>query len=329
VLTQNSEMRKDGVWNWTLPAWVVRRADGTPVNVCPQAGACVKVCYARNGTYEFPDVKAAHLRNLDMVLDDLPGWQKAMAAELAHRRKFRASGVPRLPGLPRGHLTPPVAGLLDWGSQCVRIHDSGDFLNEAYLRAWLQVVWRVPRVLFYAYTKEVALLKRVTATVPVPPNFLWCYSLGGRQDHLIDLDRDYHADVFPDEAAITAAGYYSQDASDLLCVTAPVNRIGIPSNNIPRYRKLMAGRTFAQMEHAAHRHRQPLAIVSAKLLIPRSGDQAVFAILGIILLIIAAFLDATNKDPSAVTWLIIAGAILACIEAALYWHRTGRTYRRA
>jgi hypothetical protein len=24
LLTQNSELRKDRIWNWTLPAWVVR-----------------------------------------------------------------------------------------------------------------------------------------------------------------------------------------------------------------------------------------------------------------------------------------------------------------
>ncbi|WNI20170.1 hypothetical protein RLT57_32035 (plasmid) [Streptomyces sp. ITFR-21] len=31
-----------------------------------------------------------------------------------------------------------------------------------------------------------------------PDNFLWCYSLGGREDHLIDLAHERHADVFPD-----------------------------------------------------------------------------------------------------------------------------------
>jgi hypothetical protein len=64
LLTQNSELRDDGIWNWTLPAWVVRLSDGRSFNVCPSAGACAKVCYARNGTYLFPAVAAAHLDNL-------------------------------------------------------------------------------------------------------------------------------------------------------------------------------------------------------------------------------------------------------------------------
>lgn len=102
-------------------------------------------------------------------------------------------------------------------------------------------------MLFYCYTKEVGLFKRVVDG-SAPVNFLWCYSLGGRQDHLVDRARDRHADVFPDEEAIAAAGYYSQDANDLLCVLAPSNRIGIPANNIPHFRKRMAGRTFSEME---------------------------------------------------------------------------------
>jgi protein gp88 len=252
MLTQNSEMRKDRVWNWTLPAWVARRADGRAVNVCPQAGACVKVCYARNGTYNFPAVKAAHIRNLEQVTDDLSGWLTDMLNELG-RRRYRPTGERRLPWLSRSHLTAAVAGMLDGGSACVRIHDSGDFLSEEYLLAWLAVASSTPDVLFYCYTKEVALLKRV-ASGAAPGNFLWCYSLGGRQDRLVDKDTDRHADVFPDEAAITAAGYYSQDAHDLLCVTAPSNRIGIPANNIPHFRRLMAGRTFAEMEAGARRH---------------------------------------------------------------------------
>lgn len=41
MLTQNTYLRKYGIHNWTLPAWVTRMPDGTNVNVCPAAGACV------------------------------------------------------------------------------------------------------------------------------------------------------------------------------------------------------------------------------------------------------------------------------------------------
>src|SRR5690606_25149431 len=125
------------------------------VNVCPAAGACVKFCYARNGTYNFPAVKAAHTRHLELVLDDLGRFTTTMLNELTARR-FRPKGTPTLPDLPRGHLTPQVAALLEEGAVAVRIHDAGDFLSDEYLLAWLTIAQLTPDVLFFAYTKEVA-----------------------------------------------------------------------------------------------------------------------------------------------------------------------------
>lgn len=92
LLTQNREMRRIRAWNWTLPAWAGRLDDGRTYNTCPSAGVCKYVCYARNGTYLFPAVKAKHQANLKMVLDDLPGWTDAMNAELLHR-KFRGAAI--------------------------------------------------------------------------------------------------------------------------------------------------------------------------------------------------------------------------------------------
>lgn len=48
LLTQNSEMRQIGVWNWSLPAWAGRLADGRTYNTCPSAGICAQACYARS-----------------------------------------------------------------------------------------------------------------------------------------------------------------------------------------------------------------------------------------------------------------------------------------
>ena len=249
--TQNSELRRDGVWNFTLPAWVVELEDGTHFNVCPNAGACAKVCYARNGTYLFRNVRAKHLSNLDVVRS--PGWVDALSQELAHKR-FRPKGTPRtVPGLDRrDHLSPWVRHWLIWGGAAVRIHDSGDFFSRDYLDGWLELARRHYDVLFYAYTKEVTMLRDAAPTLP--PNFLHVYSMGGKQDHLVDKDTERHADVFPDEDAIAAAGYMSQDASDLLAVLLPTTRIGIPLNNIPAHRRRLAGRTFAEAQQDRRRH---------------------------------------------------------------------------
>lgn len=249
-LTQNREMKADGVWNFTLPAWVIELEDGSHFNVCPNAGACAKFCYARNGTYLFPKVKGKHLSNLNLVKDN-PDWIEEITFELAHRR-FRPTGIPRvIPGLQDfTHLSSTVTNWISIGGQAVRIHDSGDFFNEQYLNGWIAVAERFPDILFYAYTKEVALLESRT----LPQNFLHVYSMGGRQDNLVDKETMRHADVFPDLESIEAAGYISQHESDLLCVLLPTTKIGIPQNNIPHFKKRLDGRTFSQAQEDRKTH---------------------------------------------------------------------------
>lgn len=255
LLRQNSELRGDGVWNWTLPAWVTRLPDGRVVNVCPSAGACKDLCYARNGTYLFPKVKAAHQRNLMLTLDSLPLWKDAMLAELAHRR-FRPTGRPRFPqDRDRLVLDEWTEGWMDDGGAAVRVHDSGDFYSDDYLAAWIEIAERVPDVLFYAYTKEVSRVKRHAAECPFPPNFRVIFSMGGIEDHLLDPDTDRHAEVFPDMVALADAGYADQEENDLYCVLLDTTRVGIPANNIPAFKKRMGRGTFGSLERDKGRRR--------------------------------------------------------------------------
>ena len=218
LLTQNSELKPDGIFNWTLPAFGVRLTDGTTMNVCPNAGACASFCYARSGTYNFSNVKRRHIQNLEYILEDPTGWFEQMVAEVQK---------PKMKG------------------KHVRIHDAGDFFSEQYLILWLDIARLTPDVTFYCYTKEVSLFKRIST---FPDNFKYLFSMGGKEDHLIDLENDRHAEVFKDDAAILDAGYGNQDASDLLAITLPTNKIGIPANNIKHFNKKMAGRTFGELQ---------------------------------------------------------------------------------
>ncbi|WP_435829838.1 GP88 family protein [Pseudonocardia alni] len=212
-------MREIGAWNWSLPAWAGRLPDGRTYNTCPSAGICAQVCYARQGTYLFPTVRAKHHANLAYVLDDLDGWTTAMLAELAH---------PRMRGA--------------W----VRIHDAGDFFSDTYLTAWLTICHARPDTNFYAYTKEIDRFRRLVEPDP-PANLLWVYSYGGTQDPAIDPDRDRVADVFPDTTAITDAGWTSNEASDLLAVLGP-RLVGVPANRIPHFVKRLKGRRFSEWQ---------------------------------------------------------------------------------
>lgn len=220
LLSQNSELRPDGIFNWTLPAFAIKLTSGENFNVCPNAGACASFCYARNGTYLFSNVRGRHVANLEYILEDPQGWYDQMLAEVQHKNK-------------RGKF--------------IRIHDAGDFYSEEYLELWLKIARNTPEVTFYCYTKEVAMFKRLVEP-NCPENFKYLYSMGGKQDHLVDLENDRHAEVFPDDAAILDAGYSSQDASDLLAITLPSNKVGIPANNICHFNKKMAGRTFGELQ---------------------------------------------------------------------------------
>ncbi|MFI9389242.1 hypothetical protein, partial [Kutzneria sp. NPDC052558] len=203
-----------------------RMPDGRTYNTCPSAGICRDLCYARVGTYRFPAVKAKHEANLAFVLDDLVGWEHAMLAELAH---------PRFAG------------------RWVRVHDSGDFFSDDYLAAWLRIFRARPVTNFYCYTKEVRRFRRLVEPDP-PANLRWTFSYGGTQDHLIDPTRDRVADVFPDSAAITKAGFASQEASDTIAVTGPP-RIGIPANRIPHLLVRQGQARFSELQAAADRRR--------------------------------------------------------------------------
>lgn len=220
LLSQNRELRKHGIWNWSIPALVAKLSDGRKFVTCPNAGSCAALCYARNGTYNFPAVIARHTANLELALHR-PEEFKARMIEECNRPAMRG--------------------------KFVRVHDDGDFFSDEYTQAWLDIASACPGVKFYCYTKEVSRFRRMVEG-KAPPNFLWIFSLGGREDHLVDRDRDRHADVFPDEDAIAAAGYTSQSSSDLVSVLAESKRIGIPANRIPHLIKRQGGERFSSLQ---------------------------------------------------------------------------------
>ena len=64
----------------------------------------------------------------------------------------------------------------------VRIHESGDFFNILYLKAWLNVAKLNKDLKFYCYSKSLNLFLEVL----LPNNFYMVASYGGRFDHLIN-----------------------------------------------------------------------------------------------------------------------------------------------
>ena len=72
----------------------------------------------------------------------------------------------------------------------VRIHESGDFWTENYMKAWIMVAQGRPEQKFYAYTKSLGMWLALKDLIPA--NFYLTASFGGTLDYLIPK----HPDVF-------------------------------------------------------------------------------------------------------------------------------------
>lgn len=98
-------------------------------------------------------------------------------------------------------------------TKLVRIHESGDFFNAAYLQAWLMVALHNPDLKFYCYSKNLPLF----VGLELPSNFYFTASYGGKFDYLIDEGVfPRYAKVFMSEADAIAAGY-KVDIQDQSC----------------------------------------------------------------------------------------------------------------
>lgn len=72
---------------------------------------------------------------------------------------------------------------LPYGINVVRIHVSGDYYNEKYFLAWLNVALNNPATVFYSYTKALPFV--IKYRKHIPSNFRITASRGGTHDHLI------------------------------------------------------------------------------------------------------------------------------------------------
>ena len=66
----------------------------------------------------------------------------------------------------------------------IRIHVAGDFFNQSYFDAWLEVARQRTNIIFYAYTKSINYW--VNRINNIPNNFKLNASYGGKQDTLIE-----------------------------------------------------------------------------------------------------------------------------------------------
>lgn len=218
LLTQNSDLKKTGVWAWTLPAHFATLENGEKFYTCPNAGVCGAFCYAKTGTFQFSNVKRAHVEKLMLVLNDLPEFERLMHSELMHKR---------------------------YKGAFIRVHDAGDYFSKEYAETWARIAEKHTDKTFYSYTKQVELIKGMASSGAFPTNYIFIYSFGGKQDHLIDRQTDRHCDVFGTYSELVDGGYVDIANDDRLAAISENHRIGIFRNNIPHIIKKLGDSSFS------------------------------------------------------------------------------------
>ena len=77
-----------------------------------------------------------------------------------------------------------LASSLPHDCDICRVHVGGDFFNQRYFEAWLQVARLFPTKQFYAYTKSIPYW--ISNLDNIPSNFILNGSRGGSRDNLMD-----------------------------------------------------------------------------------------------------------------------------------------------
>lgn len=196
LLTQNSKLKKTSkslglrVFNFGIPAY--KSASGKLT--CPFADACVKFCYAKKGAYIWSNVQPAFEKRYQLSKTD--DFVNKMNQEIIKKKP-----------------------------DYVRVHDSGDYYSNTYLRKWLAVAIHNPQVRFYSYTNCVSMLKNAN----LPDNYDIIFSDSGKQKHLIDEKNDRHTRIFSTHNELISAGYTDASSVDLMATKwfNKTNKVGL------------------------------------------------------------------------------------------------------
>ena len=169
-------------------AWVTLKDDKRVLNRGPES---MFTCFAASEELRYPNVYKSRRYNFDLINNyvikkDLKGLTNLINNSIQSNRK---------------NITK------------VRIHESGDFYNPLYLKAWLNVARLNKDIKFYCYSKSLKFFMEVL----LPNNFYMVASYGSKYDHLIDQGyfTKYSKVVFSEDEAIKLG--LKIDKDDSLC----------------------------------------------------------------------------------------------------------------
>lgn len=101
------------------------------IKSCLNCKDCHETCYSKQREIMFPNVRERRDYNLNLVKTNLCLFKEKINKQVTKQ-----------------------------GLKIVRIHESGDFINEDYIEAWRDLAVRNPDVRFYGYTKTFSIFKR-------------------------------------------------------------------------------------------------------------------------------------------------------------------------
>jgi hypothetical protein len=169
------------IFNFSIPAGNDKKSGKI---TCPFAGSCLKLCYAKRGMYRFGNVERALTKRYEASKQE--NFVQTITDELAKVKKDKQTYV--------------------------RIHDSGDFYSPAYFAKWLEIARLNPSVRFYAYTKSHSFIRGIE----LPENFDLIFSLGSKNDELINVETERHSKIFYSAEEMQSFGYSDASYLDIL-----------------------------------------------------------------------------------------------------------------
>lgn len=153
---------------------------------CPQAKECLSKVVVNDGKRTIQDGPHTKFRCFSAS-------QEALFPAVYNQRKFNFDLIRGINTA--GKMAELIDVSLPKNLGICRIHVAGDFFNQRYFDAWLQVAKNHPNRLFYAYTKNIQVWINRYAIVSRLENFVLTASYGGKQDSLIEKHRLRHAKV--------------------------------------------------------------------------------------------------------------------------------------
>jgi hypothetical protein len=183
----NSKLQKTAkefnvrIFNFSIPAGNDKKSGKI---TCPFAGSCLKLCYAKRGMYRFGNVERALTKRYEASKEE--NFVQTITDELTKVKKDKQTYV--------------------------RIHDSGDFYSPTYFAKWLKIARLNPSVRFYAYTKSHSFIRGIE----LPENFDLIFSLGSKNDELINVETERHSKIFYSSEEMETYGYSDASYLDIL-----------------------------------------------------------------------------------------------------------------